>query len=350
MSQLVFAYPWVLAFLVLIPLIAYVTFAPPLRKARQATFLFSGASFFKTQPRGLRHRLTPILDGLLLTALALIIVALARPQTPEFEEATVEGIDIFVALDMSGSMRAIDLDEADVRRLERQGKVPKTRFEEAIATLMEFIESREHDRIGIVLFAQEAFLQFPLTLDHQMLLHSLEHLRLGDIEEAGTAIGNAIGRSVAGLAHSEADSKIVILITDGDRRGGNISPMQATDMAKKLGIKVYPILVGREGQALVSVGRDMFTGRASYRRVEFPVDPSLMEKIADETNAKYFRAYDAVTMRDDLHAILDEYDRTRIEDVKNVNYKEHYRPLVLWALLLLFVQFALRHSLLRSYP
>lgn len=350
MSGFAFAYPWVLFFLVLIPVIAYLRFAPRLRQAQQATFIFSGASAFKGQPRGLRHRLTPILDGLLLAALCLVIIAMARPQSSQFEEASVDGIDIFVALDMSGSMRAIDIDEAEVLRLERQGQSPKTRFEEAVATLIEFIESREHDRIGIVLFAEDAFLQFPLTLDHQMVLNSLEHLRLGDIEEAGTAIGNAVGRSVAGLAHSEAETKIVILITDGDRRGGNISPMQAAGMAKELGIRVYPILVGREGQALVSVGRDRFTGRASYRRVEFPIDPKLLEEIANVTEGRYFRAYDAVSMRDDLHAILDEYDRTRIEDVKNVQYKELYRPLVLWALVLLLLQFVLRHSLFRSFP
>ncbi|MFU8806204.1 MAG: VWA domain-containing protein [Bradymonadaceae bacterium] len=350
MSDIVFAYPGVLALLLLIPGIAYLCFAPRFRRARQGTFIFSGTSQLKAQPRGFRHQIAPFVDVLLLAALALIIVAMARPQSPEFEEAVVEGIDIMVALDMSGSMRAIDIDENEVRRLERLGQTPKTRFEEAAETLMKFVAGRDHDRIGIVLFAEDAFLQFPLTLDHHMLLHSLEHLRLGDIEEAGTAIGNALGRSVAGLKDSDADTKIVILITDGDRRGGNISPMQAAEIASDMGIKVYPILVGREGQALVSVGRDRFTGRASYRRVEFPIDPDLLDAMAKKTDGRYFRSYDAVSMQDDLNAILDEYDRSRIEDVKNVEYRELYRSLVLWALALLLAQFALRHSLCRSFP
>ncbi|MBA2662402.1 MAG: VWA domain-containing protein [Bradymonadaceae bacterium] len=345
-----FAYPWVLVALLIVPALAFFRFAPRFRRARQGTFLFSQASFLKTQPRSFRHYLMPLLDVLTLAAIALVIFALARPQTTEFEEVDVEGIDIFVALDMSGSMRAIDLDEQEVRRLERLGKEPVNRFDSAVQTLRDFVKSREHDRIGIVLFAREAFLHFPLTLDHNMVAQSLDHLRLADIDEAGTAIGNALGRSIAGLAESTADTKILILITDGDRRGGNISPQQAAEMAKKLGIVVYPILVGRDGLAMVPVGRDIFSGRTSYRKVEFPIDPALLEEIAQITDGRYFRAQDGASMRDDLKTILDEYDRSRLEDISNVEHRELYRPLVFWALLLLSAQFLLRHTLCRTYP
>jgi Ca-activated chloride channel family protein len=283
-------------------------------------------------------------------AVALIVVALARPQSVQPEEATVDGIDIYLVLDMSGSMRAIDLEPHEVRRLQATGKEPLNRFDSAVSTLKTFIGGRPHDRIGMVVFAKDAFLQFPLTLDRATILDMLDRLEIGDIEYTGTAIGNAIGRAVAGLKDSDADTKIVILITDGDRRGGNISPRQATEIAKELGIHVYPILVGREGTALVPAGRDILTGRTTYSRTEFPVNPELLKEIASETGGTYYRAADAEGLERDLHDILDQYERTSIEDATNVNRTELFVPFVVWAIVILVAQFLIEFTVLRKFP
>lgn len=349
-SGLEFAHPFALGLLALIPLIAIWLFLPTLRRRRAPTFLFSGTHRLAARDRGLRIYLQPFFDALFLVGLILLIIALARPQIVEHQDVDVEGIDIFVAFDMSGSMRAIDHDEAEVRQMERVGEKPPTRFQEAKATLVDFVDSRPNDRIGIVLFAREAFLQFPLTLDHGLLQDQISQLELGDIEENGTAIGNALGRSLAGLESSDADTRIVILITDGDRRGGNVSPMQAAEMAREMGVVVYPILVGRDGQALVDTGRNPMTGRTAYRSVEFPIDPDLLQRMADHTDGEYFRALDAHSMRDDLHEILDTYDRSQLEDRGRAHHHEHYGPFALVALLLFAAHFIGRHTIGRSFP
>ena len=349
-AGLEFAYPAVFFLLALIVLVAVWLLLPRFRRRRAPTFLFSGTHRLARRNRGLRTYLLPFFDALFIAGLVLLIVAMARPQIVEYDDAVAEGIDIFVAFDMSGSMRAIDYDESEVRQMERAGERPKNRFQEAKDTLLDFIGSRPNDRIGIVLFARDAFLQFPLTLDHGLLQEQVAQLELGDIEEDGTAIGNALGRSLAGLEHSDAESRIVILITDGDRRGGNVSPMQAAEMAREMGVTVYPILVGSEGQALVATGRNPLTGRSSYRSVEFPIDPDLLQRMADHTGGEYFRALDARAMRDDLHAILDEYDQTRLDDRGRARHHERYGAFALIALLFFAAHFLGRHTICRSFP
>jgi Ca-activated chloride channel family protein len=287
---------------------------------------------------------------LVLIAITLSIIAAARPQAVEPEEVVVEGIDIYLALDMSGSMRAIDLERNEIRQLARLGKRPLNRFEYAVATLRDFIRGRKWDRIGMVIFAKDAFLQFPLTLDRVTILDMLGRLRLGDIDEGGTAIGNAIGRGVAGLKDSDAATKILILITDGDRRGGNISPKQATRIAKELGVHIYPILVGKKGTTLVPAGRQIFSGRVSYQERRFPVNPDLLKEIAKDTGGSYYRATDQKGLEEDLHRILDRYERTRMRDATNVDPRELYRPLAAWAIALLAVGFVLRFTVLRKFP
>lgn len=347
-----FAYPWVLLALLFVPALAIWRLVPKLRRLQTGTFIFSRVPLLKAQGRGWRHYLEPLPDLLMLLALALVVVALARPQAVEAEEVEVEGIDIYVSLDMSGSMRAIDAPEDEVRRLVQRGEQPKTRFEAAVGVLEDFIESRKHDRIGMVVFAKDAFLQFPLTLDYNAIQGMLGRLRLGDIDERGTAIGNAIGRAVAGLKDSEARTKILILITDGDRRGGNISPMQAASIARDLDIKVFPILVGREGPTLVPVRvRTIFGGTdMQFRKTEFPVNPQLLERIAEKTGGEFYRASDAEGLEQRLHAILDRFERTRIKDAGSVDRAELFRPFVIWALVLLAAALVLRHTLLRKFP
>lgn len=345
-----FAYPWVLILLVTVPFLAAWRLWPRLARKRTGTFKFSGVPTFEGLRRGRKVWLAPVPDILILIALSLVIVALARPQSVEPATVEIEGIDIYLALDMSGSMRAIDLELAEVKQIEARGKDPLNRFEYAIETLQGFVATRDYDRIGMVVFAKDAFLQFPLTLDRRTILSMLDRLELGDIDEGGTAIGNAIGRAVAGLKDSDAETKILILITDGDRRGGNISPRQATRIARDLGVKVYPILVGRDGSTLVPGGRNPFSRRTVYRETEFPIDPELLKEIANETGGEYYRSTDAEALERDLHDILDSFERTRISDQSSVDPDELYRPLIHWAIALLTIALLLKTTFLRRFP
>lgn len=346
-----FAYPAVLLLLLLVPLMAYYRFAPSIRRKTRGTFLFPKLDILEQQGKTWRVRLMPVPDLLCMVAFALMVVALARPQSMKAQEVDVEGIDIYLALDMSGSMQAIDMDRNEVSQLLRVGKQPVNRFDAAVDTLKQFIKSRKHDRLGMVVFAKDAYLQFPLTLDYNTILSMLSRLRLGDINQNGTAIGNALGRAVAGLMDSEAKTKIVILITDGDRRGGNISPQRAAETAKKLGIKIFPILVGKDGPTLVPVGgRGFFGNRTQYQNRQFPINPKLLQDIAKTTDGEYYRATDAKELKEDLHLILDKFERSRLQDATNVDYQELYQTYAMWGVLLLMLQFVLRFGLLRRFP
>ncbi len=346
-----FAYPWVLLLLLLVPIIGALLYIPRLKRRQVGTFIFSRVATLKGQARGWKRYFEPLPDAMVLIAIALMIVALARPQGIEAEELEVEGIDIYLALDMSGSMRAIDKTKDEMRADAARGNDPEDRFDAAVRVLNDFVDSRKHDRIGMVVFAKDAFLQFPLTLDYNTIKGMLDRLGLGDIDPGGTAIGNAMGRAAAGLRESEAETKIMILITDGDRRGGNISPMQAAQIAAELDVKVFPILVGREGPTLVPVqARGMFGGSTRYRQMEFPVNPELLEDIAAKTDGEFYRATDAEGLEKRLHTILNRFERTQIEDASNVDKQELFRPLVIWAMLLLAVQLMLRFTLLRKFP
>jgi len=351
--DLTFAYPWVLVALLAIPILAVVRFLPSLRRRRRGTFVLSTTGVFSSTGRGIRHYLRPVADVVLLAAFTLLIIAMARPQTVSGDQLEVEGIDIFLALDMSGSMRAIDMSESELKASLRRGEQPNNRFQEAVSKLQDFVRSREHDRIGMAVFAKEAFLQFPLTLDYRTILEMLDRLELGDIEPGGTVIGNALGRAVAGLNESEAETKIVILITDGDRRGGNISPSDAAELADKHGIKVFPILVGKEGPTLVPVKvRGVFGGgdQTKYRKQDFPIDPGLLREIASTTGGKFYRATDAEKLDTRIHEILDRFERTTLQDRSRVDRTERYGPFLLWALALIGLQFVARFTLLRTFP
>lgn len=349
--NLTFAYPWVLALLILVPLLAAVCFVPAIKRRFTGTFQFSRAADLSEVRSGWKRYLEPVPDVLFLVALTLLIVALARPQAIEADEAEVEGIDIYLALDMSGSMRAIDEDKATVEEKVRSGGELEDRFGAAVRVFEEFVESRKYDRLGMVVFAKDAFLQFPLTLDYNTILEMLDRLELGDIDPGGTAIGNALGRAVAGLEESEAESKVVILITDGDRRGGNVSPRKAARIASEMGIKVYPILVGRDGQTLVPVESRGLRGKSTrYREMEFPIDPELLDEIAEETGGESYRATDADDLRQRLHSILDDFERTRLEDASDVDKKELFRGFAVWGAVLLTLQLVLRFAVIRKFP
>lgn len=357
-----YANPWAFWFLLALPALALFEFWPG--RSRHGAMAFTRASAFGRGglSRGWRVYLVPVPRALRLAALALLILAMARPQISESEEARVEGIDIYLVLDMSGSMQAVDMTLAEVEQLRALGDTPSNRFENAKTVLRDFIASRRErcksppegaharcDRIGMVVFGRDAFLEFPLTLDYSTILTLLEKRQLEDIDGSGTAIGNATARAVAGLRHSDAKSKVVVLITDGDRRGGDISPAQAASMAQHFDIKVFPILVGSEGSTLLP-GHDPFSPFSSYQVVEFPVNPALLEKIATMTEGKFYRATDKAALERDLHDILDHFEVTKIEGSVDVSTTERYQPFAWSALAFLVLGSLLELLVIRKFP
>ena len=289
-------------------------------------------------------------DTLRLLALALLVVAMARPQLQQLRDESVEGIDIMLALDMSGSMIAVDMSMVEIRRYQQQFNAdPPNRFENAVATLKRFVDSRSRDRIGMVVFARDAYLQFPLTLDYATIQSLLDRLELMSIDPSATAIGNALGLAVRGLMDSEARSRTVILITDGKQQGGNISPQQAAELARDEGIAIYSILVGSSADTLVPTnpgGR----GLSRYRPENYPIDPQLLQEIADRTGGAYYQAAEPQELEAGLNRILDDLETTRLRDVVSTRADELFAPISLAALLLLLLAGLLEHAWLRRFP
>jgi Ca-activated chloride channel family protein len=249
---------------------------------------------------------------------------------------SVEGIDIVVAFDLSSSMLA-----ADFR--------PKDRISVAKDVLKRFIESRQNDRIGLVVFAAEAYTQCPLTLDYAVLEELLERVKTGVIQD-GTAIGNALATAVNRLRESDAKSRVVILITDGDNNAGNISPLQAAQIAKDLGIKVFTILIGKGGMVPYPSGTDIF-GRTTYQQVEIDVNPELLQQIAQTTGGAYYASTDRATLEAGLQAVLDKLEKSKLYEAGGrVHYDEWYARLFLPAALLGLLGLMLRATRLAGAP
>ena len=301
--------------------------------------------------RGWRAQLVHLPLALRFIALALLLLALTRPQFARDDTAEVEGIDIVVALDLSGSMASVDIADEDLVRLQNAGKEPTNRFVAAIDTLRAFIESRRYDRVGLVAFGKDAFTFFPLTLDYGVMLNILKSMRLDDIDGSATAIGNALAMSLARLKESEAKSKIIILLTDGDDNGSNVAPMEMAREAAKRGVKVFTILVGSEGQARQPSDMvDFVTGRRVYQKIDTPVNPKLLQDIAVSTEASFYRATDPKSLEREFQDILDNLEKTRLVDYAAAERTELFVKLVLPALLLLLLEVALSQTLLRRFP
>jgi Ca-activated chloride channel family protein len=331
----VFADAWLLWLLFLVPLVFV---WPRIGRKRDAVLRFSAAHAFARNPRGLRPYLLPLLPLMRALAVALAIVALARPQTRDTRtrDLSIEGIDIMVALDLSTSMEA-----GDFR--------PQNRVFVAKQVLTDFISSRSNDRIGLVVFAGEAYTQAPLTLDYNVLKEVVKQLRTRVLED-GTAIGDALAISLNRLRESDAKTRVVILITDGDNNAGKISPLDAAAMAKALGIKVFAILVGKGGKVPFPSGVDLF-GNQVWQDVEIAINPQLLQDIADMTGGEYYRATDKESLRDGLQKVLDAMERSKLmEGGASANYREEYFPLLLTGFLLLLVERLLAWTALRVFP
>jgi Ca-activated chloride channel family protein len=359
-----YAQPWALWLLLLIPPLAAYQLWP--RKGAQGTLRFSRLASLREAGRGWRVYGEPAMKALRWLAVACALIALARPQTYARFEVEEEGIDIFLAFDMSGSMEAYDLSPLEARELLRRGEQPLNRFDIAQRVLLKFVEQRAHDRIGMVIFGKDAFLEFPLTLDRGTILDLLASRQLGDIDGAGTAIGNALARAVAGLCHrrakqAQADgsrrenacvadpqkSRVVILITDGDRQGGDISPRRAVEVASKMGVKVFTILVGREGIPPVIPDDPRWS---SHSVANFMTNPALLKEIAASTGGKFYQASDEASLSGDLQDILNQLERTRAEaEIDDIHY-EHFLPFATMALLLLCAELGAGLTVFRKFP
>lgn len=299
-----------------------------------ASIIISTTDSLRTAPRTLRYYLRHAPFALRMIALSLLVIAAARPQSVEHEtKVSTEGIDIVMALDISGSMLARDFQP--------------DRLTSAKRVASEFISTRTGDRIGLVVFAGEAFTQSPLTTDQSSLQTLLGRIKSGVIED-GTAIGNGLATALNRLRESDSKSKVVILLTDGVNNRGQISPLTAAEIAKEQGIKVYTIGVGRNGEAPYPVfderGREVQT---VMMKVE--IDEDILRKIASETGGEYFRATDELSLTK-IYEQINSMEKSHVEKVELTHVNEEYLLFVVWALTLLVVEFILKYIILKRIP
>jgi len=284
---------------------------------------FSRASALKVPATSWRSRLGDLPSALRTVALALLVVGLMGPQSIHARDtAEVSGIEIMLTLDMSQSMEA-----ADIR---------PTRFSATKTVVRDFIDRRPNDRIGAVVFGVDAYTLLPLTTDREALRTALGGLRLQQIDGRGTAIGNAVGVSLNRLKRSKAKSKVIILLTDGESNAGNVSPTQAADLAKAMTVKIFPILMGVSDEAPVQQGVGIF-GRALWSQGKYPVNPELLEEMASKTGGQFFAVSDREGLEQSFHQILDELEKTEIEDAGRI-YTELFPAFVGPALLFLLLE------------
>lgn len=324
--------PWLFILLSLIPLIIYRTL-----KNRPATLHYSSLDALKT----LRRRGTEWLAAtpLILRCLtvALLVVALARPQEGrKSTEILSAGVDIILAIDTSGSMQAMDFEK---------NHQPVSRLTIVKDVVSEFIDSREFDRMGMVVFGNEAFTQCPLTLDHDILHAFVNKLQIG-VAGDSTAIGSAIGVSVKRLKDLESKSKVIILLTDGRNNMGHITPFQAAQIARTYGIKIYTVGVGTQGKVPYPVDT-LFGRQALFQQVQ--MDEESLKKIAEQTGGRYFRATDSDSLKQ-IYAQIDSLEKSEVKWIDHSEYRELFPLFLILALLLVLTEMVLSQTRLRRVP
>lgn len=304
------------------------------RNQQAATLKMSSLQGFKGT-ESLLAKLKPGLDVLRILALSLLIVALARPRTVDISNKTktTKGIDIVVAIDVSGSMLAKDLKPNRMEALKRVASV--------------FVDERPNDRIGLVVYASEAYTKSPVTSDKAVIQEAIASIKYDNILQDGTGIGMGLATAVNRLKDSKAKSKVVILLTDGVNNAGFIEPETASDIAQQYGIKVYTIGIGTNGMAEspYAIGPN---GQLLFQMMKVEIDEQLMKSIANKTGGKYFRA----TSNDKLSQIYGEINKletTEIEELKFYDYDEKFRPFVLLAGFLLLLEIGLRNTVYKSF-
>lgn len=331
-----FAHPTFLLLLLLLPLLAWLKG----RGGLGVAFLYSSVDLVRPIAGLNRSRAGRILASLRWLALALFIVALAQPRLIKGEsQIKASGIDIVVAIDLSGSMASEDF-EVENHRINR--------LEVARDVLGKFIDNRPNDRIGLVAFAGRAYIASPLTLDHDFLHQNLDRLRLGLIEDR-TAIGSALMTAINRLRDLKSKSRIVILMTDGQNNAGKVPPLTAADVAQTVGVKVYTIGVGIRGQAPFPVGVNPFTGRKQYQAMDVDIDEDTLTQIADKTHGKYYRADSTDTLRK-IYSEIDRLEKSDAEVKKYQHYNELFGGFIIAGLAVLLLEVALSQTVWRKLP
>jgi Ca-activated chloride channel family protein len=329
LQDIKFAYPWLLLLLLVIPALAYWHYKWSDR--RLASFSVSSIRQYPAVRtwKTIFRRLPFILR---MFTIACLIVALARPQSRNDEElVSGEGVDIVLCIDVSGSMLAQDF--------------TPNRLEAAKNVAAGFVDNRETDRIGLVIFSGESFTQCPVTTDRNILKSQIFNVRSGLLED-GTAIGSGLATSVDRLKSSKSKSKVVILLTDGENNGGLIDPSTAKEIAKSIGVKVYTIGVGTEGSAPVPV---QTPEGVVMQREQVNIDEKLLTEIAKETGGKYFRAMDNEGLKD-IYTEIDKLEKSRVEVTALRRFNEQFFPFALAAAVLLVLEMILRFTVLRKFP
>ncbi|MBD3184554.1 VWA domain-containing protein [Candidatus Poribacteria bacterium] len=325
--------PWFLLFLLIVPVLIF----RYLRNQR-GTVRFSSINNLKdiksTWSLWARH----VLIFLQCFTVILLVFALARPQKGRTEtRITTEGIDIVLAVDISGSMLAEDF---------QIGNKHYNRLYAVKEVVRDFIKGRQNDRIGIVTFAKRPYTLCPLTLDYGWLIQQLDRAEIGMIED-GTAIGSAVAISTNRLRASDAKSKIIILLTDGRNNAGRVDPVTAAEAASALNIKIYTIGAGTKGLAPFP-SRDFF-GNKVYRQVKIEIDEDSLRMIADKTSGKYFRATDTESLRN-IYEEIDEMEKTEIETTEYLDYREFYPHLIFGAIISFVLFIILSNTVFRRLP
>ena len=329
-----FAHPYFLLLLLLLPLIAWLKG----RRGHPPAFVYSSTQLVIGLSKGSRSRAGQFLAVLRWLVLAFLIVALAQPRFSKSQtKITATGVDIVVAMDLSGSMESEDF---EVRPGERVNRLTMAK-----TVLKKFVEKRPGDRIGLVAFSGKAYIACPLTLDHDFLDQNIERLKLHMIED-GTAIGSGLSAAVNRLRDLKAKSKIVILMTDGQNNAGKIQPLTAAEAAESLGVKVYTIGVGMRGQAPFPVY--MF-GQKRYQMVPVDIDEDTLTKIAERTGGKYYRADNAERFQQ-IYAEIDKLEKTEADVKKFTNHRELFQIAVAAGIVVLLLEVLLNNTILRRLP
>ncbi|RKX24649.1 MAG: aerotolerance regulator BatA [Candidatus Zixiibacteriota bacterium] len=304
------------------------------RRFKSTSIKYSDIRIVKRAALSSRQRFRFVLLVLRVLAVAAFVLAFARPRSgTEYQEVTSEGIDIMMALDVSSSMQAEDFK-------------PNNRLFVAKEEIKKFIEKRINDRIGLVVFARYSFTQCPLTTDYGVLLNFVDQVDFGLVED-GTAIGMALANSVNRLRESESESKVIILLTDGDNNAGEIDPVTAANLAAAFDIKIYTIGAGKSGRALYPYQDPIFGKRYVYQPTK--IDEETLKKIAERTGGKYFRARSGEEL-EGIYELIDQMEKTEIEVAAHIQYKELFYYFVYLGLMLLVLEMLLANTYFRKLP
>ena len=330
MDNLVFKNPEFLWLLLLIPLIIF--FMYYFRFKKVSNLKISSFDNFKT--KSFKSKLYPLLNALRIISIALVIIALSRPQeiSNSSRTKTSSGIDIVIAVDISSSMLAQDL--------------KPNRLEALKSVASEFINDRINDRIGLVIYAGESYTKTPVTSDKEVVINSLTEISFDGIIDDGTAIGMGLATSVNRLKDSKAKSKVIILLTDGVNNSGFIDPSTAADLASTYGIKTYTIGLGTNGNARAPVALNP-NGSFRFGITKVEIDEDLLNEVADKTGGKYFRATDNRKL-EEIYEEINKLEKTEVEEIKYSDIDEKYRPFALLAFVLISLELFLKYVIFRS--